>query len=332
MQLPHLTKLSLRDSVVPTAVIGRILSALPRLSTLRLDDTVLPGGHTETWSSTDTVTRIAKLQLETLVLGGRSGWGEPNEPLISSPLCRGLRTLVLRYLQPDGLHSDKMLAATLPLLRTAGPSLQVLTLMVTTPDTPEQAFNLLDFSLNTNLAALHTGFVANSGVWAHRLTAVLRQLRRSPAIYSLRRLDVYLLLHDCREPPAHENYMKPKNNNLGNMIAVTLRQHWQLVVTFHARGSSYAAGYARRVLAEYVEQCKLEVMNAETRKRLRFVHDLAEDCPPWHREEWATVLDWDDVGISGSVILLGAATSDETGCPSQLATSSVCKETRSCRQ
>jgi len=309
MRLPHLTKLSLRDSIVPTTVMGHILSALPRLSTLRMDDTVLSGTRTQAWRSTEIVTRLVKVRLETLVLGGRSGWGEPNELLFSSPICQGLRTLVLRYLQPDGVDSNRMLAATLPLLRTAGPSLEVLTLMVTTRGAPEQIFNLLDFLLNTSLAALHIGFVAKIRVWADRLDFVLNRLRRSPAIYSLRRLDVYLLLHDCREP-ARGNYMQPKNNNLAETLSLILRQHWQLVVTFHARGSAYAAGYARRVLAEYIVQCKPGLGNSETRKRLRFVHDLAEDCPPWHREDWASVPDWDDVGISGSVVLLDAAISE----------------------
>ncbi|KAH9912938.1 uncharacterized protein B0H18DRAFT_225913 [Fomitopsis serialis] len=301
--LPRLSTLSLLYSTWETVTLGRLLCAFPRLTTLYMKRIVF-SDEGEQWDSIDPsirddlVARLAGLHLKTLTWYCGAVWEELDGLLISSPLCRGLRKLSLPGAY--GITVGHKVATAFPILRTAGPSLDTLTLMVSTRDEDEAGLDLLDFSLNTNLSSFHIGILAGGhrSYWADRPASVLRRLVGSPAMYSLRRLDLYLLLYDCTQPPP-DNYMRPSNARLGDIIVSMLRDNSHLIITFHARGSAYAAGVARRVLAEYVVRCAPEFVATDAQTRLRLIHDLAvfgSERSPLNMGHWEP--GWEDTDIS----------------------------------
>lgn len=311
MRLPPLRSLKLRSCVWETITLGRMLCALPHLATLCLDQTAIVGGEEDEWGSIDPavredlVSRITATRLETLTWSCGMSWQRPDQLLMSSPLCRRLRRLCLRT--DHGLHSGQKLVPAYLLLRTAGPSLESFALMVTTQDPSGQALDGPDFSLNTNLSSFHLGVIMfpNTGSWADQPTSVLGHLQASPAMRSLRRLDIYLVPHGF---VPETDYLRPRDASLGGLLASMLHGHSRLIVTFYVRSTTIsAAELVRCVLTAYLVRCAPGLMcTTESRMRLRFVHDLVGQDRGAGQRGLVWMPCWDDVGTPRYVGLLPA--------------------------
>ncbi|KAH9912941.1 uncharacterized protein B0H18DRAFT_225925 [Fomitopsis serialis] len=202
--------------------------------------------------------------------------------LLLSPLCSTLQEATLVCIPYTGHGQYRATSAcdfeeSSRMLRSASTYLRTLSLLL--PNVlrhQSTAFRAgigrLDLSDNRSLTSLHIALNgANTRDWTDGPAAVLARL--PPTLDALRRVDIYTLLRP------HEHLLqrprRPHQEQLDHEITRLLRDHRDLVVTFHVRGHVQDAEPARGSITKRLRTSS-PWLEAEA-ERLRFSHEFVAD-------------------------------------------------------